>query len=69
MRIPELRESLETAVEDDCEQMAIRELGCENVCCSYIETGIITLLKSVARIRLVKAEKPSVCVTVNWAAP
>jgi hypothetical protein len=24
--------------------------------------------KSVARIRLVKAENPNVCVTINWAA-
>jgi hypothetical protein len=35
------------------------------VCCSYSETGIVSMLKSVARIRLVKAEITSVCVTVN----
>jgi hypothetical protein len=35
------------------------------VCCSYIETGIITVLKSVVRIRLVKSENLSVYVRVN----
>jgi hypothetical protein len=35
------------------------------MCCSYSETGTTPLLKFVARIRLVKTEDTSVCVTVN----
>jgi hypothetical protein len=35
-----------------------------HVCCSYSETSIITVLKSVFRI-LFKTPNPGVCVTVN----
>jgi hypothetical protein len=45
--------------------MARKELGCAkrlHVCCSYSETGIIPVLKSVANIRLVKTEDTGVCV-------
>jgi hypothetical protein len=34
-------------------------------CSCYVYTAIITVVKSVARIRLVKTEIPRVCVTVN----
>jgi hypothetical protein len=62
----EVNESHETTVEDDGEEMttslveiwkSAREEKTLHV--------IITVLKSVARIQLVKTEKPGVCVTVN----
>jgi hypothetical protein len=36
-----------------------------HVCYRYGEAGIITMLKFVARIRLVKSENPSVCACAN----
>jgi hypothetical protein len=46
--------------------MARKEMGSERkyFLCAAV-TGIITVLKSVARIRLVTTENTSVCVTVN----
>jgi hypothetical protein len=47
--------------------MERNELGLQrrlHVCCSYSETGITTVLKSVARTRLVKTEDTR-CVPIN----
>jgi hypothetical protein len=62
----ELREILETAVEDDKNRIRLEKERL-HVCCSYSETGIlvIPMFKSVARIRLMKIENLSMCVTVN----
>jgi hypothetical protein len=35
------------------------------MCCSYSETVTITVLKSVAKLRLMKTENHSMCVTLN----
>jgi hypothetical protein len=62
----ESKESLETAVEVDWTEKRWQERNQAvkrilNVCCSYTETGIITALKSVARIRQVKTTNRNVC--------
>jgi hypothetical protein len=38
------------------------------VWCNYSENGMNTVLKFVARIRLIKTENPSVCITVKCKA-
>jgi hypothetical protein len=47
------------------EKKGIRLCKEDLMCCSYSEIGTIPVLKSVARIRPVKTEDTSVCVTVN----
>jgi hypothetical protein len=56
---------LEMLVEGDWEKMARKELCCEKKTSYVIWSDIETAMKSVARIRLVKSENPSACVTVN----
>jgi hypothetical protein len=61
-----LRESLETAVEDDWEEMATSSFETWRSACEEKTLRVmITVLKSVAWIRLLTIENAILCVTVN----
>jgi hypothetical protein len=53
---------------DRIEGVGKKELGCEKKTLCVIWNGSETVMESVARIRLVKTEDPSACVTVNCKA-
>jgi hypothetical protein len=52
-------------IEKTCQKRNLALKRRLHVCCSYSETSIIPVLVSVARIRLVKTEDTSACVTVT----
>jgi hypothetical protein len=64
----ELRESMKVIEKKWQERKSCKSAAVQrrlHVCYSYCDTDIIPVSKSVARIRLVKPEVTSVCVTLN----